>query len=179
MKKLICVIFLLLVACAPEAPLVTSDNKAADFAMGARTEIDENIYVISGTVEELPQSLVRQYSAASGRVGGFSSGGTGYVSGYYHGDVLDGKSFIRFRVDTVSPGTALAKRGDIVILKVTDTKATALLHGDKVEFKCRAQHEPVAATLDGEYITPAHSTWELDYCRLTSPAVEYDQQDTD
>lgn len=170
MKKLflLLLIALLVVACAPNQGLKPqSDNKQASFDVNDRVEEDANIYTITGVIENLPQSLVRQYRSSRGSV----VGSGGFVYGSYSGEVLDGKSMQRLRVQDVTPPTDLAPYGSIVLLKSTDTKASALLDGDLVTFKCRAQEEPVAAILSGEDLTDEHSTWELDYCRLASPVV--------
>ena len=59
-----------------------------------------------------------------------------------------------------------------VIFKFTDTKATALLPGDVVEFKCRRQYEAVAPVKDAErFDEDKFSTWEFDFCRLTTGVI--------
>ena len=178
MKKTACklaailVIVVLLAGCSDISPAPESDS-SQDFASGAKIPVDDNVYVITGEVVADVDSLTRQTEAARGSVSGYGSGYGSYVSGSYFGPQFGGKGFVRLLVSDAHPPTGLAPRGDIVIIKTSDTKASALLPGDVVTFKCRAQYEAVAAvrrreTFDADLV----ETWELDYCRLVSPVIE-------
>jgi hypothetical protein len=101
---------------------------------------------------------------------GFATGGIGMMSGVYYGPEFGGKGFIRLKI--MESDSKLAPVGATVIIKSTDTKGIALLPGDIVEFKCRHQYESVAAVRTEEIFDPVKlATWEIDYCRMTSPIV--------
>lgn len=154
-----------------QAPVVNSDssqNYITDNGAG-RIPVDDNVYTIRGKVAAGVTSLTRQTSPGGGSISGYN----GYVSGTYFGPVESGKGFVRVQVISVTPNTADARPGNVALLKVTDTKATALANGDTVVFKCRRQYEAVAAVRDRETLdTKKAETWELDFCRLVSPSVD-------
>lgn len=134
---------------------------------GGQIPVDDNIYVIRGTVQDV-NSLVRQVAPAQGSVSVIN----GVGSGSFIGEQQAGKGFVRVEVLSVAPATELAAAGNVVILKTTDTKAAALSEGDTVTFKCRAQYEAIAAVREAETFNAEKlATWELDYCRLASPIV--------
>lgn len=166
-RLLLMVALLVLAVGACAAPPPDSDS-AQRFERGTRVKIDSNVYTITGIVYEDPASIVRQDSGARGYCS--YDGLSGY--GSYWGPQLVGKGLVRLYVLGCSPESPLAPSGSAVILKVTDTKATNLRPGDEVTFKCRAQHEPVAATERAETLTAEHDTWELDYCRMASPVIQ-------
>lgn len=155
-------------ACAT-SPSAQSDNGEAYFGNMFSTEkipIDDNVYTFKGKVIEDVASLTRQISPAYG-----GAYGNGY--GYYRGETIDGKSFIRIVVSDVSPATSKEFYSDNgVIFKFTDTKATALLPGDVIEFKCRRQYEAIAPVRSGEpFDVDDFETWEFDFCRLTTGII--------
>lgn len=179
----ICLITLLLAGCAPPPPDSTKptatpqpprleSDSGYKYRGNKRVEADFNVYKISGMVVGDVNSLTRQTKAARGS----SYEWDGYGSGSYFGPQFSGKGFIRILVNAAEPTTELASPGSVVILKSTDTKATALLPGDIVTFKCRAQYEVVAAVANNEDFDEAKmGTWELDYCRMFSPLVRIEQ----
>jgi hypothetical protein len=155
-----------LAGCANQPPLPESDS-SQEFAAGqGGIPVDDNVYTITGKVVGEVESLVRQTSPGQGFISG-----TGYgVYGSYFGPEFDGKGFVRLEVMTSD--SRLAPKGSIVILKVTDTKASVLLPGDTVCFKCRHQYEAIAAVRNNETFDQEKlETWEIDYCRLVSPVV--------
>lgn len=158
------------------APDAGSDSNQS-YASGAKVPVDDNVYVITGQVSGQVNSLTRQVAPAHGSLSGPSCYGTsgcyGGTSASFFGPVESGKGFVRLLVNSAAPSTPDATPGDLVLLKVTDTKATALLPGDNVTFKCRRQYENVAAVLNNEkFNADKVATWELDYCRLASPEVQ-------
>jgi hypothetical protein len=182
MKKfvvtLLLLVTLLVSACtvSNQAPPPASDNGDASWELvngvAPTAPVDDTIYSIDGKVVAGIESLTRQVSPAQGSVSGYSINGVGGMSGYYTGPVINGKSFVRILISTIDPPSKLADIGQIVILKVLDTKATALLPGDIVSLKCRAQYEAVAPIRVRETFDPEkYATWEFDFCRLVTPAI--------
>lgn len=165
---LLCV--LLLFGCAPsETARIDSENTTGSWTKDRLDErhIDRNIYHISGVVAHDVDSLTRQTRPASGSYAGYYGGG-GY--GYYSGAQFGGKGFIRLLVEETD--APVGQRGQIVILKVVDSKSVALLPGDRVKFKCRYQPEVVDAMYYNEEWTDDALIYELDYCRLDSPVIQ-------
>lgn len=149
------------------APAPDSDSEQ-EYASGSKIPVNDNVYLIQGEVIAEVNEVTRQVEPAQGEV----YGNNGYISGSFSGPIQAGKSFVRIRVRKVSPDTILAPLGDVVIVKTTDTKAVALLNGDVVTFKCRAQFESIAAVRENEkFDADKLGTWELDYCRLASPVI--------
>lgn len=179
--KLLCALILigglllymiLVSSCALEtdiAPAPDSDS-GQSFSAGDSIPVDDNIYYIKGQVISDVNSLTRQTNAASGEMFGYAGTGFGVMSGTYYGAEFGGKGFIRILV--MKSDSFLAPRGEIVILKSTDTKGIALLPGDVVEFKCRHQYEAIAAVRHREtFDVDKLETWEIDYCRFISPII--------
>lgn len=136
--------------------------------------VDDNVYTITGTVTAEVGSLTRQTSP--GRISTPTCYGTSgcYGGGTSFGPVTSGKGYVRLLVTSITPSVAddTVRVENIAILKVTDTKATALLEGDAVTFKCRRQYEAVAAVRDNEDLNVGKAqTWEMDYCRLSTPSI--------
>lgn len=153
-----------------QAPDAGSDSQQKYAA--AKIPVDTKIYTISGEVAGQINSVTRQVKPASGSLSGSSFGGYGSVSGSYFGPVEAGKGFVRLLVSS-SDATNEAPEGDLVVLKVSDTKATALVEGDRITFKCRRQYENIAAVQENETLNVSDAaTWELDYCRLVTPRVD-------
>lgn len=178
MKKLFVLILLVLVLVACERPADVSTPKApppesdsgARFKAGARVPVDYEIYTISGVVTGDVSSLTRQTDAGGGQIRGSQFDSYGYVRGSWSGPEYSGKGFVRVHV--TASDCLLARVGSVVILKTTDTKATALLVGDQVTFKCRVQYEAVAPLANNEvFEVERYETREIDYCRLERPVV--------
>lgn len=163
----LCVLVVLAgVACTKENEAPKPDSDSQQNYQDGRIPVDDNVYVISGEVQAV-NSLVRQESPAQGSISVINGSG----GGSFVGETNVGKGFIRVKVSSVAPATNLATIGRVVILKTTDTKAAVLTEGDVVEFKCRAQFEAIAAVRENETWDSAKGTWELDYCRLSSPVL--------
>lgn len=173
MKKLIAAVLaaLALGACnlsAPKDPTAQSDNSEASFKGSPKIPVDRNLYVITGQVIGDPSSLTRQVDPGGGSVYGYG----GYISGRIVGPEYAGKGFVRIKVSAMKPVAPFAGVEDVVIIKTSDTKAAALIPGDVVQFKCRAQYESVAPIQVREHFErDAYATWEFDFCRLTSPDI--------
>jgi hypothetical protein len=162
--------------CSGESNPAPDSDSSQSYDSGSKIPTDTAVYDIVGTVTAGVKSLTRQEQAAHGSsfgyVGGSGAGFSGFSSGSYFGPVQTGRGFVRITVDSATPATDLAPVGDTVILKVSDTKGTALLPGDTVKFRCRRQYEAVAAIKNNQkFDASADETWELDYCRLASPVI--------
>lgn len=176
-KRIFTLVLILLLVCSScagtnLAPAPESDSSQRFIPVeNVGIPVDDNVYTIVGEIVVDVNSLVRQTEAARGSYSGY---GSGYASGTYYGPEYGGKGFVRVLV--LTSDSKLAPVGNIVILKSTDTKGTALLPGDVVTFKCRAQYEALAAVRDneifGESAVERLATWELDYCRLATPVID-------
>lgn len=159
-------VIVILTGCANTAPQPVSDSPQGFTTTSDGVPVDDGVYLISGTVVGDVESLVRQTTPARGSMAGSAYG----AYGSYFGPEFGGKGFVRLHV--ASSDSKLAPKGSIVILKVTDSKASVLLPGDNVEFKCRHQYEAVAAVRNSETFNAEKlETWEIDYCRLTTPQI--------
>ncbi len=157
----IIIIFLLLSACTTR----TSDSGFSLKTVGKR--IDSNIYVLNVTMLGAPvsnkntegQSVARQYSDL-----------------YGFGDARlwqDGKGLVSVHVNSISPSLDYVKPGTDIILKTTDLKIMAINEGYSFEVRCRNDYEPVAALQNNEVTNDRYDTYELDYCRMTNPKIEF------
>jgi hypothetical protein len=175
MKKLriLLVLAVLVVAgCVPvdEAPRPDSDSSQS-YRTEARIPVDDAVYTITGQVIADVGSITRQTQAARGSVSGVPTGTGTFVSGSYYGPEFGGKGLIRLHVQ--ESNSSLAPIGEIVLLKSTDIKGAALLPGDTVTLKCRAQYEALAAVRENSnFDQELVETWELDYCRLVTPVID-------
>lgn len=165
MKKtvmmLLAVIILTLSACTTR----TSDSGYSQKSLGRK--IDSNIYILNVTMLGDPLSnkniggegVARQYSDLYG------FGNTRLWQ--------DGKGLVSVHVNNISPALDYLKPGTDIVLKTTDLKIMAIDPGYTFEVKCRSDYEPVASLQDNEYTTERYDTYELDYCRMTNPMIEY------
>lgn len=150
---------------APKGPAPDSDSGLA-YEHSAKIPIDEEVYNITGQVVGDTSSITRQTDPAKGSLIGISD----IMVGSFFGPIEAGKGFVRVRVIGVQPPTDLAPESRVVILKVTDTKASALLPGDTAEFRCRRHFESIAAVRkDAKFDVNKVGTWELDFCRMATP----------
>lgn len=138
------------------------------------------IYQLTGTVSTDVNSLTIQTSPGGGSGGGSIVGAGGFTYGSFGwsstGPEFSGKGFVRLKVTASNDDLiSMAPVGSTIIIKMTDTKAVALLPGDTITVKCRKEYEAVGAIAASEKFTEetldAAATYELDYCRLASPIV--------
>ncbi len=135
------------------------------YEVGQTVPVDMKIYHISGIVSDGAESLTRQTAPAQGYARSYD--GYGYAS--YFGAVQSGKGFVRLLVE--ESDSPIARKGNVVILKVEDTKAIVLAAGDVVSFKCRTQYESLSAVAGNEILSEDGMVKELDYCRLATPEI--------
>ena len=165
MKKtilaLLCVCLLTIASCTTR----TSDSGYSQKTLGKK--IDSNIYVLNVTMLGDPisnkniggEGVARQYSDIYG------FGNTRLWQ--------DGKGLVSVHVNSISPSLDYLQAGMDIVLKTTDLKIMAIDAGYSFEVKCRSDYEPVASLQDNEYTTERYDTFELDYCRMTNPKIEY------
>ena len=143
----------------------TSDSGFSQKTLGKK--IDSNIYILNVTMLGDPisnkniggEGVSRQYSDIYG------FGNTRLWQ--------DGKGMVSVHVNSVSPSLDYIKPGGDIVLKTTDLKIMAIDPGYTFEVKCRSDYEPVASLQDNELTTERYDTFELDYCRMTNPQIEY------
>lgn len=169
---------LALTACGggESAPKVESQQTGTSYAGNPSAPVDKNVYLVTGEVAGQVNSLTRQTKPATGSVDTPTCYGTsgcfGGGGGTFMGPVEAGKGFVRVLIQDVTPNTDLATPGQLDILKVVDTKATALQAGDVVTFKCIRQFEAVTASVKNQkFDQDVDGTWELDYCRMATNEV--------
>lgn len=154
--------------CDEGNPPADSDSSYS-YKGDTKVDVDETTYSIKGEVVREVNSLTRQVAPAKGDLFGYG----GYTSGSFTGPVEAGKGFVRLKVSVSQPATDLAPVGEVAIIKTTDTKVTALMAGDVVVFKCRRQYENIGAVKNDQTFNKDEvATWELDYCRLSTPVIE-------
>jgi hypothetical protein len=150
------------------APRPVSDSDQSYIAT-AKIPVDDNVYNLSGTIV----SDVNSYSYQVGQsyVSGYGTQYGGFVSG--SGSLwAEGKGFVRIKLESISPSNDLAQAGDTIVVKTTDQKIRALLPGDYVKLKCRAQYENLAAVRNNStFDETLLETWEFDYCRMSSVKI--------
>lgn len=143
----------------------TSDSGFSQKTLGKK--IDSNIYILNVTMLGDPisnkniggEGVSRQYSD---------------IYGFGNSRIWqDGKGMISVHVNSVSPALDYIKPGVDIVLKTTDLKIMAIDPGYTFEIKCRSDYEPVASLQDNELTTERYDTYELDYCRMTNPQIEY------
>lgn len=171
MKK---IIFLFFVFCILAVALSGCTTRTSDSGYSLKTvgkRIDSNIYVLNVTMLSDPKSnkniggegVSRQYSDIYG------FGNTRLWQ--------DGKGLVAVHVNSISPSLDYIKPGTDVVLKTTDLKVMAVDPGYSFEVRCRNEYEPVASLQNNEITNERYDTYELDFCRMTDPHIEYTGED--
>ena len=157
----LCICFLIISGCTTR----TSDSGFSQKTLGKK--IDSNVYILNVTMLGDPVSnkniggegVSRQYSD---------------VYGFGNSRIWqDGKGMVSVHVNSISPALDYVKPGMDIVLKTTDLKIMAIDPGYSFEVKCRSDYEPVASLQNNELTTERYDTFELDYCRMTNPQIEY------
>ena len=147
----------------------TSDSGYSLKTVGNR--IDSNIYVLNVTMLGEPKSnknlggegVQRQYSD---------------IYGFGNSRLWqDGKGLVSVHVNSVSPSLNYLKPGSDIVLKTTDLKIMAIEPGYTFEVRCRNDYEPVASLQNNEITNDRYDTFELDYCRMTNPLIEFTDEE--
>lgn len=164
-------------------PALAAPGQNGNYAPGYGVPQPMEVYIITGTVEAAPGSI--QQFSFEGRTSGSSYNGYGHSSGYISGGT-DGKGIVRLRVATIEwhnayveagvlkrdeAWTPLAQPGDIVIIKVEDTRGTQFIAGDQLILLCREQWEFVGAVGVNEIPTLNNVSREFDLCRMRDGKV--------
>lgn len=151
----------------------TDSDSSFSYDDSARVPVDEATYELTGEVVGQVNNLTRQVEPGKGSISGSQYGSYGTLSGSFTGPIEAGKGFVRLKVSVSKPATDLAPVGEVAIVKTADTKASALMPGDIVTFKCRRQYENIAAVKDKQEFKESEvGTWELDYCRFETPVLQ-------
>ena len=133
--------------------------------------IDSTIYILNVTM--LGEVASNKDLSAEGT-------GRQYSDIYGYSDMRlwqDGKGLISVHVNSINPSLNYIKPDTDIILKTTDLKIMAITPGYQFEVKCRSDYEPVASLEDNEMTTDRHTTYELDYCRMTTPEITFESDD--
>lgn len=163
-------IALALTACNPAAGTVAESDSGYIYKNNdsqAKIPLDDAIYTLTGVVVGDVRSVTSQ-GPTTAKV----TVTEGVTTGTFFTPEMTGKGMVRLWVERSDYVNAPAE--SIVILKTTDTKAAALLNGDRVTFKCRAQAEAIAPSYTDQPYDPTELpiTWELDFCRMSTARVE-------
>lgn len=159
---LLFILILFIASCAPA-------QQKTDQGYYVEKKYNSNLYYLSLELVKDPSN----YSQLNGSFSGITVNGFGSMSGSIW---EEGKGLVRGKVIKLSPETQFASLADTIIIKTTDFKVMALRPGDKADFVCTIDYEPVCA-VDGEYssdITECYEIWEFDYCRLRDLEVPMD-----
>lgn len=165
MKKTVMILLAVIIFTLSACTTRTSDSGYSQKTLGKK--IDSNIYILNVTMLGDPVSnkniggegVARQYSD---------------LYGFGNSRLWqDGKGLVSVHVNSISPALDYLKPGTDIVLKTTDLKVMAIEPGYTFEVKCRSDYEPVASLQDNEYTTERYDTYELDYCRMTNPMIEY------
>ena len=152
---------ILLSACSTQ----TSDSGKTLKTIGKR--VDSNIYKLNVTMLGEP---------ISNRVIGGEGVSRQYKDIYGFGNTRlwqDGKGLVSVHVNSISPNLDYIKPGMDIVLKTTDLKVMAIDPGYTFEVRCRNDYEPVASLQDNEVTNSEYDTYELDYCRMSTPGITY------
>ncbi len=171
------------IACSGQVAESDSDKSFASIrGAGLQTSIDFGVYSITGVVEPMIVPVEKIVGYAGETV-------TTMVERPYY--QMDGKSLLRLnvthatyapsdvKVDLLIEVTEAIKTAHledaVVVVKISDSKMFGIVVGDTVRLSCRAEPENLAAVANDEPFQHDLETWELDWCRFTSPVVDIEQ----
>lgn len=133
------------------------------------TNIDNKIYTLNVTMLGDPSSNTETRGEAVQRQ---------YSDIYGYGNMRlwqDGKGLVLVHVNSISPSLKYVQVGTDIVLKTTDLKVMAITEGYQFTVKCRSDYEPIASLRDNELIGSDYDTYELDFCRMVDPNIEYSE----
>ena len=148
--------------------VIACQTRISDSGYSLKTvgkKIDSNIYILDVTMLG-PVTSIKDLSAE----------GTAkqYSDIYGYGNMRlwqDGKGLVSVHVNSINPKLDYVQPGTDIVLKTTDLKILAIAEGYHFEVKCRNDYEPVASLEDNEITSERYDTYELDYCRMTTPEI--------
>ena len=147
----------------------TSDSGYSLKTVGNR--IDSNIYILNVTM--LGEAKSNKNLGGEGVQRQYSD-----IYGFGNSRIWqDGKGLVSVHVNSISPSLNYLKPGTDIVLKTTDLKIMAIEPGYSFEIRCRNDYEPVASLQNNEITNDRYDTYELDYCRMTNPLIEYTGED--
>ena len=141
-----------------------SDNKYS-WAYNACVTVSTITYKIIVTVADQIVSNTQLHGSGSGT----TVNGVGSVS---YRMWQDGKGLLPAEVVSLDPAIDGISAGTHIILKTTDLKAMALPAGATATFICNLDNEVLSPVQSGQVLTSDKQTYELDDCRMTSPAYK-------
>lgn len=150
--------------------LSACQSRVSDSGLTQRTfgtNVDSKIYHLDVTMLGNPTSNTETNAAATQRQ---------YSDIYGYGNMRlwqDGKGLVLVRVNSISPNLKYIEVGRDIVLKTTDLKIMAITPGYRFKVKCRSDFEPVASLRDNEMISSDYDTYELDFCRMVDPNIEF------
>ena len=147
----------------------TSDSGYSLKTVG--NKIDSNIYVLNVTM--LGEAKSNKNLGGEGVQRQYSD-----IYGFGNSRLWqDGKGLVSVHVNSISPSLNYIKPGTDVVLKTTDLKIMAIDPGYNFEVRCRNDYEPVASLQNNEITNDRYDTYELDYCRMTNPLIEFTSEE--
>lgn len=150
--------------------LTGCQSRVSDSGMTQKTfgtNIDNKVYSLEVTMLGTPLSNTETKATAAERQ---------YSDIYGYGNMRlwqDGKGLVLVHVNSISPALKYIAEGTDIVLKTTDLKIMAITPGYTFRVKCRSDFEPVASLKDNEMISSEYDTYELDFCRMVDPKIEY------
>ncbi len=130
--------------------------------------VDSKIYILNVTMLGAPVSNSTMGGEGASRQ---------YSDIYGYGNMKiwqEGKGLVSVHVNSISPSLDYVTPGMDIVLKTTDLKVMAINEGYSFEVKCRNDYEPVASLQQNETANDRYSTYELDYCRMSNPQINYE-----
>lgn len=162
--------FLLLIILIGVFMFSACQSRVSDSGLTQRTfgtNIDGKIYNLDVTMLGDPLSNTETSAVSTQRQ---------YSDIYGYGNMRlwqDGKGLVLVRVNSISPNLKYITAGKDIVLKTTDLKIMAITPGYRFHVKCRSDFEPVASLKDNEMISSDYDTYELDFCRMVDPNIEF------
>ncbi len=167
-KKIYIIMILSLVIVAVLSACQTRISDSGYSLKSVGTNIDSNIYILDVTMLGDPISNKNMSGEGASRQ---------YSDIYGYGNMRlwqDGKGLVSVHVNSINPNLSYIKPGMDIVLKTTDLKVMAINEGYRFEVKCRNDYEPVASLQDNEMTSARYDTYELDFCRMTDPEIQYE-----
>lgn len=148
--------------------LKTNPESDNDFSWSAQVEVEvfTQAYTVNITVAE--NVVSNTTIQGSGNIFGYG----GFVSGNMR-IWQEGKGLLPVRVNSIAPEINLPGMdlsGKTIVIKTSDLKAMGLPNGATTTIICNLDTEVLSPVTNGQKLTTDRLTYELDACRMTTPA---------